>query len=199
MPFAEFRHQIEYVFKMGPLIKPSLFTALQNVDDHKLANEVCLTRRDEEIQLGYRHNLAYRKSQDSSDEGTLFWERVRNYNLLLQGKSRSIAGARSLAQQARKDERVSRLSSSSDSAGEGTECFLKAASSEESEESESKTDSDDERPSVLSRTGTSTTDDRQGDGVSVDAVPGVSRLAKYQLTCIKTRMPAEQSLSGHTH
>ncbi len=42
-------------------------------------------------------------------------------------------------------------------------------------------------------------DDRQGDGVSVDAVPGVSRQAKYQLTSIKTRMPPEQSLSGHTH
>ncbi len=50
MPFLEFRHQIEYVFKMGPLIKPSLFIALQNVDDHKLTNEICLTRRDEEIQ-----------------------------------------------------------------------------------------------------------------------------------------------------
>ncbi len=91
MPFAEFRHQIKYVFKMGQLIKPSLFTALQNVDYHKLSNEICLTRRDEEIQLGYRHNLAYRKSQDPSDEGTLFWERVRNYMLLLQSKSRSIA------------------------------------------------------------------------------------------------------------
>ncbi len=94
---------------------------------------------------------------------------------------------------------MSRLSNSSDSTGEGTECFLKAASSEESEESESKTDSDDERPSVLSRSGTSTMDDRQGDGVSVDAVPGVSCQAKYQLTSIKTRMPPEQSLSGHTH
>jgi hypothetical protein len=52
---------------MGPLIKPSLFTALQNVDDKKLADEICLTRRDEEIQLGYCHNLAYRKSQDPSD------------------------------------------------------------------------------------------------------------------------------------
>jgi len=199
MPFSELRHHIEYVFKEGPLCKPSLFTSLRNVPDDRLAEEIRLSRMDYEIQQGYQYNLAYRKSRDPPDEATTFWERMRHYNLLLQNKSRSIAGARSLAPRTSRDEQLLRLSSSSESVGEGTESFLKAASPEESEESESGHDSNDERTSVLSRTETLSTDDRQGDDANVDTVPGVTRSAKYKMTSIKTRMPPEQSLSGHTH
>ena len=81
---------------------------------------------------------------------------------------------------------------------EGTECFQRAASSTESEESESPTDSDDEVRSGLSRTGYL----RQGNGENVEMLAGVKSPTMTRLrplTSISTRDFPVQSFEGYTH
>ena len=95
--------------------------------------------------------------------------------------------------------RQSAASSSDSVDDEGTECFQRATSSEESEESESPTDSNDEVRSRLSRTGTVCKDNRQGNGVSVKTAAGVFSPRKPRMTSIKTPVPPEYSTGGHTH
>ena len=95
--------------------------------------------------------------------------------------------------------RQSAASSSDSVDDEGTKCFQRAASSTESEESESPTDSDDEVRSGLSRTGTVCKDNRQGNGVSVNTAAGVFSPRKPRMTSIKTPVPPEHSTVGHAH
>jgi hypothetical protein len=83
---------------------------------------------------------------------------------------------------------------------ERTECFQRATSSE-SEESESPTDSNAEVRSGLSRTGTVCKDNRRGNGVSVTGktAAGAFSPRKPKMTSIKTPAPPEHSTGGHTH
>ena len=94
--------------------------------------------------------------------------------------------------------RQSAASSSDSVDDEGTECFQRATSSTESEESESPTDSDDEVRSGLSRTGYL----RQGNGENVEMLAGMispTMTRLRPLTSISTRDFPVQSFEGYTH
>ena len=75
---SELMNRIEYVYKKGPLSKPSLFDTVEGINSSELAETIRRKRLEEQHASWYPYNIVAYRTGPEKDVGEALWNACRS-------------------------------------------------------------------------------------------------------------------------